>query len=158
MKTPNISKKSALLPEQKEHIFDIWNRVYPTNVHYDSMMDFEAYLDKMGRPSHYLSLDDQGSIIGWLVAFDRDDERWFAMIIRDKAQGRGFGSSLLNEAKNDHKELVGWVVDHENYIKANGSAYPSPINFYLKFGFQILDERFPGKHLDAVKIKYTRVS
>lgn len=45
------------------------------------------------------------------------------------------------------------VIDHDKDIKANGKQYMSPLNFYLKQGFTIIeDERLELATLSAVKI------
>jgi len=64
------------------------------------------------------------------------------------------GTLLLNNAEQDEAELNGWVIDHNMDKKENGDLYPSPLNFYVRNGFEVLkDIRFDNGKLTAVKIK-----
>ena len=79
----------------------------------------------------YTPLQEE-KIKGWYFDFNRDSEKWFAMILDASIQGQGFGRQILNQAKEKESELNGWVIDHNNDLKANGEYYKSPIGFYLK--------------------------
>lgn len=64
---------------------------------------------------------------------------------------------LLDKVKEFENELNGWVMDHENDLKASGDIYLSPIRFYLKNDFEILNEiRLETEIMSAVKIKWSR--
>ena len=87
----------------------------------------------------------------------RDNERWFAIILHSKFQGRGLGTKLLKFAKHQEQELNGWVIDHNRDKKKNGECYTSPLSFYLKNGFEKLPEnRFKSQKISAVKIKWKK--
>ncbi len=94
--------------------------------------------------------------VGILILVETN-EKWFAMILDSQIQGKGFGTHLLNEAKQSVTELNGWVIDHNNYKKTNGTTYKSPIDFYLKNNFIILSEtRLEISKISAVKIKWIK--
>lgn len=141
---------------QKEQIFNIWNSEYPTGISYSNLSEFDNYLDGLADKVHVLMLDDDHRVVGWLTHFNRADERWFAMILDPSLQGKGYGSKLLSFAKNVNPKLSGWVVDHSDYTKADGSPYESPLSFYLKNGFELRKEdRLEIKNLSTVKIQWS---
>lgn len=77
------------------------------------------------------------------------------MIIDSSIQGGGFGSRLLNLAKESNLALNGWVIDNDNELKQNGELYKSPIGFYRKNGFGILtDLKFDYQNIQGIKVKW----
>lgn len=143
----------SLSLSQKERILHLWNEAFTAGVSYGSIDDFETYLGKWERPHHILLLDEQGEVQGWIFIFDRDGGRWFSMLLDKQIQGKGYGSKLLEAAKQTESELCGWVVDNENQVKRDGSAYRSPVQFYVKNGFQVQkEERYESGVLSAVKV------
>ncbi|GJM60740.1 GNAT family N-acetyltransferase [Persicobacter diffluens] len=146
--------KKALNSSEKKALFRLWNREYPSNLAYEKESGLEQYLDSLGQAHHCL-VYDQKEIKGWWVDFDREGERWFAMILDESIQGKGLGSVLIQKAKDTNDYLLGWVIDHANYRKRDGSRYRSPKDFYLKNGFSVLEEeRLELDFLSAVKIKW----
>ena len=142
---------------QKKVIYDLWNAEYPKNLTHSNPIDFENYLNALTNQRHNLLIDKNGIIKGWYFDFDRNNEKWFAMIIASEIHGKGFGTMLLNEAKKRESVLNGWVIDKTNYLKQNGDGYKSPISFYIKNGFHKLPEiRLELAHLSAVKIKWKK--
>ena len=100
-------------------------------------------------------LDENQKIKGWYFDFYRDDEKWFALILNSKCQRKGWGRKILNLAKEKETELNAWVIDHNKYKKRNGELYKSPLNFYVKNGFEImLETRLQNEKIAAVKIKW----
>ena len=78
------------------------------------------------------------------------------MIIDSGMQGQKIGTSLLSKAKSEYPELYGWVVDHSKYKRVNGYIYRSPIDFYLKNGFQIIkNSRHEEDDLSVIKIYWS---
>ncbi|EAY31248.1 N-acetyltransferase [Microscilla marina] len=145
----------ALNDAQKEQIRTIWNRVYPAQVAHQNIISFEKYLAPLHNTTHWLVQNKQPIIKGWLTTFDRDDDRWFAMLLNDNIQGQGVGSELLRRAQAQNKVLNGWVIDHNDYVRKDGQAYISPVEFYLKNNFQVLtDQRFKTEQLSLVKIRW----
>lgn len=151
-----VTTEKRLTTEKKIIICQLWNNEYPKKLSYENVSGFENYLNCLTETKHYLLVDENKNINGWGFTFLRENEIWFAVIIKSEVKGKGFGTLLLNELKNVEKELNGWVIDHENDIKLNGENYKSPIEFYKKNGFEILSEnRIENEKISATKIKWT---
>lgn len=100
---------------------------------------------------------ENNSIGGWYFDFVREQEKWFAIILDSSLQGKGFGTKLLNMAKEKEPELNGWVIDRDTDRKRNGDLYRSPLPFYLKNGFEkISDTRLELEKISAVKITWRK--
>lgn len=141
--------------QQKKEIYTLWNKEYPKNITFLEFTDFELYLKDLHKQHHLLLLNEFNTIKGWYFDFERDNEKWFAMILSSTVQGKGFGTSLLNRVKKTTSELNGWVIDHQNYKKRNKTTYNSPIPFYIKNNFNILPKiRLETAKISAVKIKW----
>lgn len=140
---------------QKEAIVKIWNQEYSEQLAYDSIASFDQWMAKIDDLNHLLVLDIQDNIIAWAADFFRDDERWFSILITRAKQGKGLGRLILEQLKSTNTTLNGWAVDHSKDVRSDGTPYPSPIGFYKKNGFQILQDRFEEKQLSAVKIRWT---
>ena len=152
-----IVSKSNLSTQEKESIFQLWNEEYPAKIGYQSISEFDAYLDNLSDVTHYLQHDEFDRIQGWAITFYRENERWFAIIINFKIQNKGFGTQLLNHLKSIELQLSGWVVDHSNDLKLDGTTYASPLCFYLKNGFSVCNEiRIDSEKITAVKIVWNK--
>lgn len=152
-----IIRQTELKDKQKEEILKLWNNEYPEKLAYNSIADFENYLNKLTKQNLYLLVDENGKINGWATTFIRENEKWFAIIISEKLHGKCFGTKMLNELKSDENVLNGWVIDHNFDIKINGNFYQSPLNFYLKIEFEILNKtRLELEIMSAVKIKWEK--
>ena len=104
-----------------------------------------------------LTLDDTNRIVGWFADFNRDNARWFAMLLDDSIQGKGVGSQLLTQVKSRYDDISGWVIDHSNDARLDGKSYISPVNFYLKNGFEIVpDVRLELDYLSCVKMRWRK--
>lgn len=153
----NIEKTTNLTAGQKEAIYMLWNSEYPAQLQYTRMAELDNYLNNLQDPSHYFATDDEYKVAGWAFVFKREGEMWFAIIVASTWQGKGVGTRLLNELKQDNPVLNGWVTDHERYTKYNGTPYPSPLPFYLKNDFTICsDIRLEVEKLSAVKIYWAK--
>lgn len=150
-----IVKTSELNENQKNGVFKIWNDEYPHFLAYKSMGDFESYLIKLKNAEHNI-VSIENEIKGWVVKFDRHEEKWFVIIVTSQIQGKGIGENLIDVIKTDENELNGWVIDRDSYYKKNGELYKSPIGFYKKNGFEITNDRFENKLFMAVKVKWTK--
>ena len=96
-------------------------------------------------------------MIGWAVAFEKDKQIRFSIIIHTNFKKKGLGGMLIDKLKAGHDELYGWVIDHNNDLKMNGDYYLSPIDFYLNKGFNILHEnRIENEMIRAVLIKWQK--
>lgn len=148
-----IVSKSDLSIQQKETVCQLWNAEYPEKLAYNSISEFENYLNKLSDVTHYLLQDELDEIQGWAITFTRENEKWFAIIVNSKIQNKGFGTQLLNHLKTIESKLSGWVIDHNNDSKLNGATYVSPLPFYLKNRFTVCNEiRIESEKISAVKI------
>lgn len=150
-----LIESNCLDIQQKESLLKLWNTEYPTNLAYSNINEFEKYLNALKAIRHILLVKENREIVGWTFAFNRDNERWFVIILASSIQGKGFGKLALDKLKVSEKELNGWVIDNNFYLKANGEKYLSPLEFYQKMGFSVLtDSRLELEHISAVKIKW----
>ena len=150
-------KTLKLSKSQKQEICDLWNNEYPEKLNYRNLADFENYLKNLSIQSHIIMVDKDQNIKGWYFDFIRENEKWFAIILDSKFQGKGLGKKMLNLVKEKESELNGWVIDHSNDKKQNGEIYESPLSFYLKNGFEILmKNRLENEKIYAVKIKWKK--
>ena len=148
---------TELSKTDKEEILDLWNNEYPEKLNYQTISEFENYLENLTEQSHILMRSENQSIKGWYFDFIRENEKWFAIILDSKFHRKGFGTKILNLAKEKESELNGWVSDKGNDKKKNGELYKSPLNFYLKNGFEkIAKNRLELEKLSAVKIKWKK--
>jgi hypothetical protein len=140
----------------KYQVLDLWNSEYPEKLSYNSLTEFESYLNKLNHLKHYLLINDTDLILGWAFTFDRDNEKWFVIILSEKIKGNGWGRKILDEIKHSETVLNGWVIDHNNDRRKNGQTYFSPLKFYEKCSFVTLsDVRLELEKISAVKIKWT---
>lgn len=150
-----ITATDTLTAAQKVQLLALWNNEYPLQLCKETMDDFEQYLAPLISPIHLLLTGD-GHIYGWCFAFTRDDERWFAIILHREVQGQGNGRRLMETLMAAEPHLSGWVTDHNRYLRADGTAYPSPLAFYNRLGFTIQhNTRLELPHLSAVKISWS---
>lgn len=146
---PNISSQIC------SEIRALWNKEYPKVIQENSQEKFQAYIDKLEDARHVLVLDKRNRVQGWYADFNRENDRWFVLILSAKTQGKGFGRKLIERAQKRHKRLNGWAIFANNYQKADGSFYHSPIGFYEKLGFQIRwDIVFETAIMKTLKIEW----
>lgn len=151
IETPSLNKR------QKETVFNLWNIEYPEKLAYTKLEDFDEYLNNLTEQNHYLIIDIYENIKGWALVFNRESERWFAIIISEDYHGKGIGSLVLNKLQEKYNELNGWVIDHERDKKSNGKIYKSPIYFYKKNKFEIMSGiRLELEKISAVKITWKK--
>lgn len=155
MKT--IVSKSNLSTQEKQFVFQLWNEEYPAKICYQSVSEFDTYLDNLSEVTHYLLHDEFNVIQGWAITFTRENEKWFAIIINSKIQNKGFGTQLLQHLKSIEPQLSGWVIDHSNDSKLDGTTYLSPLHFYLKNGFTVCNKiRIESEKITAVRIVWKK--
>ncbi len=151
-----ITKAENLSEAQKQSIIQLWNNEYPLQIQHSDIASFDEYLSSKENLQHYLLTDDSENIKGWLATFTRDDEKWFALLVDGSEQKKGYGTMLLNKVKEFENEINGWAIDRETDVKLNGETYLSPIKFYLKNDFEVLNEvRLETETMSAVKIKWS---
>ncbi len=131
-----MKRCTALNALQRASVFFLWNSEYPARLNYASQDELENYLTSLKDQHHILLVGEGDKVLGWYFDFIREEERWFAMILDAAIQGKGYGGELLDLAKQENKVLNGWVIDHENDLKANGEPYGSPLQFYINSEFR----------------------
>ena len=150
-----IVTRHHLNNDEKQRVFELWNNEYPEQLVYNSIEEFEEYLEKLIDQNHALLVDNQGRVVGWYFDFIREEQRNFAIILDSEFHGKGFGTRLISYAKENHEELNGWVIDHSDYKKRSGDNYISPLEFYLKNGFEVIrNEKLASSKITAIKIKW----
>ncbi|MFN0204221.1 MAG: GNAT family N-acetyltransferase [Bacteroidia bacterium] len=138
-------------------LLTLWNQEYPLNLQYQSLADFQKYLQSLENAKHFLWVDEGEQVKAWAFTFDREKERWFAIILSEEVQGLGYGRKIMALLQETENELNGWVTDHQHYIKMNGQPYLSPMGFYEKCGFSVLmGQRLELPQLSAVKIHWKK--
>lgn len=149
----NILKSKSLTAFQKEQICNLWNNEYPVKLN----DRFPILLDGVEKFNHYIIENENNQIIAWAVDFEKDGETRFSIIVDSLYQGKGLGSLLVEKLKQENKLFFGWVIDHHNDLKSDGTHYESPIKFYLNHGFEMLNSmRIDNEMLSAIKIKWQR--
>ncbi|TDG37066.1 N-acetyltransferase [Pedobacter changchengzhani] len=151
-----IFRTTELNEQVKNQVLDLWNNEYPEKLSYNNLTEFESYLQNLPNLTHFLLTKKNNQIMGWALTFDRNNEKWFAIILTESIKGKGLGRKILDELKQTEQVLYGWVIDHNNDKKKNGKQYLSPLKFYEKCDFEILkDVRLELDKISAVKIKWT---
>ena len=120
IKTPELSTA------QKEGVIKIWNSEYPKSVMHQTIASFDDYLSQLKDKTHFLLLNDVDNILGWAVLFERNNGRWFALLIDSLLQGKGYGTELLTKLKKSEQILNGWVVDSNNVFKKMENSTDHP--------------------------------
>lgn len=88
----NITVAKELTLSQKEAVLYIWNEEYGEKL-MKTMEAFEEYLSKLGNVQHFMMYDKADVLVGWAITFDREGERWFAIIMDGSVQGKGYGGN-----------------------------------------------------------------
>ncbi len=149
----NVIKTKTLSQNQEDQINELWDNEYPIKL----KGRFSTLLNDVENYNYYIIEEIHQKVIAWAVDFEKENEVRFSIIVHSKHQGQGLGRILLKTLKDENKILFGWVIDHDNYQKQNGTAYVSPLPFYIKNEFEILKHlRIETDILSAVKIKWCR--
>lgn len=147
-----IESTKLLTIQQTKQIDKLWNEEFPVQLN----NRFPLLLEGVENYNHYLIKNEQNEVIAWAVDFEKDKEKRFSIIVSEKQKGKGYGTHLVKKLKEELPEFYGWVIDHDNDKKSNGVGYRSPLDFYLKHGFEVLhDKRIDNDMLKAVKIKWS---
>ena len=154
-----LIQTTSLTAKTKAQLLELWNAEYPSTLAYPNIIAFEDYLTGLQHAQHNLLYDETAHMLAWCFEFFRDNACWFGIIVRGNCQGKGYGTKLLNHVKSTNSELNGWVIDHNNGLKLDGSTYKSPLEFYIKNSFVVVDnERLDTEKISAIKIKWTSTS
>lgn len=155
--TFEIIQTTELNELAKQQVLDLWNIEYPEKLAHKDVTEFENYLDNLSNLKHFLLTKNTDIILGWALTFDRNNEKWFAIILSDNIKGKGFGRKMVEKLQLEEPILNGWVIDHNNDKRKGGLIYNSPLKFYEKCGFEIqTDIRLELVNISAVKIKWTK--
>lgn len=147
----NITRTKDLTSQQAEQINKLWNEEYPLKL----KDRFFLLLDGADSHHHYLIEDEENSIMAWAVDFEKEKQVRFSIIVASIHKGKGLGGLLINRLKEENNEFYGWVIDHNNDVKSNGEMYLTPMPFYRKHGFEMLDDkRIDNEMIQAVLIKW----
>ncbi|WP_438710168.1 GNAT family N-acetyltransferase [Aquimarina muelleri] len=125
-------KLTQLSKAHKTEILTLWNNEYPEKLNYQTLTDFDNYLKNLKEQSHILIMDKSLNIKGWYFDFICENEKWFAILLDTDTQKKGFGTKILNLAKNKETQLNGWVIDHNNDIKKKWKTIQIPFRFLFK--------------------------
>lgn len=143
---------AALTDDDLNQVLELWNKSYPIGICYQDLDELKSFLAPLGQKRHYLIRNGR-YIKAWIVSFDRDRSRWFSIIIDEDFQSKGLGKTLLLHVQNSEPELNGWVVDHNNDLKKDGTPYKSPLRFYLKLGFNVDEsQRYEKPGISCVRV------
>ena len=145
-----LEVSKSLTNHQINQISLLWNEVYPLKL----IDRFGQLLNDTEIIEHHILVSDDEDIIGWAATFLRADEVWFSIMILPANQYKGYGKMLLGSLKRKFKKLSGWVIDHNNDYKKDGSIYCTPIQFYLKNDFHLSPERLESDIISAAKITF----
>lgn len=147
---------TSLNSDQKTSVLNLWNEEYPAQLSFKSVNEFNVYLSNLSYQKHYLLYNSTSETIGWGFEFVREQEKWFAIIVKGVCHGSGHGTRILDKLKDNNSVLNGWVIDHNRDLKLDGKNYPSPLEFYLKNHFKIISQvRLELEKISAVKIIWT---
>ena len=146
-----IKKTKILTDKQKDEINTLWNNEYPAHL----KDRFSILLDHADWYNHYIIEDLENNVIAWAVDFKKENQVRFSIIVSQIYKGKGIGGMLIEKLKAENDNFYGWVIDHNNDFKLNGEHYNTPMPFYLKHGFEILnDQRIDNEMIRAVLIKW----
>lgn len=153
----SIVEENTLSEAHMHTLRSLWNQEYPIALSYERSEDFALYLRRLENVRHYLLKNENGIVYGWAFDFDREQEKWFGIIVDSEMHGKGFGSLLLQKLKDKNTALSGWMIDRDSDLKSNGETYKSPSKFYRKHQFTLLPhERMGFDKISAIKIKWLR--
>lgn len=142
----------TLSTENAAFVLALWNREYPASLYLPEPGDFTDYLAPLKEQWHIIALYEE-TPVAWAFSFLRDERRWFAIIVDSRHHRAGMGSRMLALLKAQFNSLYGWVVDTDTLSKKDGTPYSSPLPFYLKNGFTIVEnERLELPHLTCACI------
>lgn len=152
-----IISTSVLNPKQQAEFLKCWNEVYPLNLKFDDLGKMQSYFNGLQQLQFFLLVDGSIPATAFSFRFMRDGELWLAMLMPPSMQGKGYGSILLEELTENVNSISAWVVDHDLDVKADGTPYRSPLQFYLKNGFEVQEGvRLEIETISAAKLVWSK--
>jgi GNAT superfamily N-acetyltransferase len=156
---PSMKEREAIVIRQQARldqamiagIHRMWNRVYPAHLVHTTIQETETYIENRAAARHMVALKND-ALAAWCCVFEREERQWFVLLVDDPYQRMGLGRHLMKLALDEGTPLNGWVIDHDRDLRADGKPYASPMNFYLKLGFHVCEERLRLGQLSAVRI------
>lgn len=156
MTTHRIESADLLAERHKPRLLQLWNSQFVRDVALEDVFALDRYLDKLSNLSHLLLVSPGGEVDGWAFTFDRGGARWFTIVLDTAVQGKGYGRLLMEHLQQLEPELNGWVVDADTGLRTDGQAYASPIAFYRRLGFSVMDERLELEAISMVRIRWRK--
>jgi GNAT superfamily N-acetyltransferase len=135
-----IAHSDTLVESELQSLHVMWNSVFPVDIEYETVQETELFLAGLSKLRHIKAVESD-HMIGWMGVFERHGECWFIILTSTGHQGQGIGSLLMKAAKEDEKELNGWIVLSEKHKLKGGADYRSPAGFYDKQGFVLNEKR-----------------
>jgi diamine N-acetyltransferase len=108
------------------------------NYLFEFMYSRDRLCQQLGSPNHsFFILQDDNSDVGYAqLVFEQESVKLEKLYLHQNAQGKGYGLYLLNQLI-DHAMNLGSVEMQLQVNRANTKA----VEFYKKFGFEIIEER-----------------
>ncbi len=151
-----LFSKPILNADEKAWVSRLWNAHFPKSLALSKEEGIEGFLSGLTECCHFILLHGGSQPAAWSLGFMRDGARWFSIVVDTSYQGKGYGQLLLEAMKTRYPCLNGWVIEDASYTLHNGQPYASPLGFYLKRGFEKLENRFRNEKLEAVQIRWAR--
>ena len=135
----SIQRTSSISPQDLGRVLHWWNTEFPTAFQKDANQ-FEDWMNSLQNHLHYqLYIDDVFS--AWAMTFDRDEERWFSILVPHQNHGIGLGKTLISELQSNESPICGWVITETELKTQDGRVYRGPLEFYKKLNFRETDIR-----------------
>jgi len=152
-----IIENTAPGEHTKTQLFELWNREYPEVLQFENFSQYNTYLSGLEKPTHFMIKTEENSIIGWFFCFERDHDNWFGLLVHHQFQNQGLGKTLIKKAQTKYSKLNAWIVKDNIYKMYNGKTYKSPLNFYLKYGFRVVPNKYrKTDKISTIKIQWKR--
>jgi len=136
MKT-KIQRVPSIEEDLLQTVWSWWNEEFPVEFAKDRQQ-FDQWLNGLAHRMHYVLFSGE-TFSAWAMTFDRDDERWFSILIPKANQGKGYGRQLVRALQQNEPRFCGWVITEKNLNNSEGRTYRSPLDFYLKLNFRQTD-------------------
>lgn len=152
-----IIEYTELEENTKAQLFELWNKEYPEALQFKSYPNFKTYLDGLVKLRHFIIKNEENAIIGWFFCFERKNDNWFGLLVHHQFQNQGLGKKLIKKAQSVYNKINAWIVKDNIYKMHNGKTYKSPLNFYLKYGFKVVPNKYrKTDKISTIKIQWNK--